>query len=272
MLLDRPMRRATALLFPYRRAAVVAGAGLSYACARCEEGDENTGAPPARLRVLITGFHDWRDLDNNIWRCRDNPSCRIIYGSPCSSPPIVRAGPLVQALAATALPADVSFQTLPVLWGTASGLDLGDFDVVVHMGLGVYDRTDLLLLEAGAYNRRAGADALKQTAGHTIDAGDQVLDSPSMQERRASLVGPAESIRLDGGFELKLAPARPQNAYICNETHHRALKAQVAAAPGRGPLAVYFLHLPYALADDHTELAAAVSAVVCKIVRHEHPR
>jgi hypothetical protein len=27
--------------------------------------------PKRPLRVLITGFHDWRDLEGNYWRCRD---------------------------------------------------------------------------------------------------------------------------------------------------------------------------------------------------------
>ena len=42
------------------------------------------------LRVLVTGFHDWRELEGNYWRCRDNPSCRLIYGNPCNWPPVRR--------------------------------------------------------------------------------------------------------------------------------------------------------------------------------------
>ena len=105
-----------------------------------------------RPRVLVTGFHDWRDLESNLWRCarsacarcahgvrtvcarcarcarrarsrrgtrrarprapcrtphapctyrcRDNPSCRVLYGAPSASPPIEKAGPLVRALRA----------------------------------------------------------------------------------------------------------------------------------------------------------------------------
>ena len=53
-----------------------------------------------RPRVLVTGFHDWRELESNVWRCRDNPSCRVLYGAPSASPSIEKAGPLVRALRA----------------------------------------------------------------------------------------------------------------------------------------------------------------------------
>ena len=43
--------------------------------------------------MLVTGFHDWRELESNVWRCRDNPSCRVLYGAPSASPPIEKAGP-----------------------------------------------------------------------------------------------------------------------------------------------------------------------------------
>jgi hypothetical protein len=33
-------------------------------------------------------------------RCRDNPSCRVLYGAPSASPSIEKAGPLVRALRA----------------------------------------------------------------------------------------------------------------------------------------------------------------------------
>ena len=40
---------------------------------------------------------------------------------------------------------------------TSAGLDLQAFDAVVHLGLGVYDCTDKLIVEDGAYNIRNGA-------------------------------------------------------------------------------------------------------------------
>ena len=83
-----------------------------------------------------------------------------------------------------------------------------------------------------------------------------------MRARYDMLAGTA----LPGGFELKMANARPENTYLCNETHYRALKAVEAG----GPRAAYFLHIPYAregTKDDHVELAAAVATLLTAIVR-----
>ena len=62
--------------------------------------DSRSARSSRRPRVLVTGFHDWRELESNVWRCRDNPSCRVLYGAPSASPPIEKAGPLVRALRA----------------------------------------------------------------------------------------------------------------------------------------------------------------------------
>ena len=52
--------------------------------------------------MLITGFHDWRELEGNVWRCRDNPACQLLIGPEATqTPPLVRSGALVTALAAT---------------------------------------------------------------------------------------------------------------------------------------------------------------------------
>ena len=237
-------------------------------------------APP---RVLVTGFHDWKELDGNIWRCRDNPSCRLILGRQCQTPPVARdRGPLPRALRAAGVldRADVAFVTLPTIWSTASGLDLTAFDIVVHMGLGVYDSHHTILFERDAYNMRRGADALGAAPpGHTLVAGGEQVQpsSPAMDERYAAL---GQAPPLTGDFSLREARGRPENSYICNETHHRALVAQRAAADSAGrahdghsregrPRAVYFLHLPYARDDDHEELAAAVAAVIDRIIAYE---
>jgi len=152
-------------MFRVRVATRGCAAGFTLAASGCT-GQSRAQAPePAPrvarrpLRVLITGFHDWRELEGNVWRCRDNPSCRLIYGAACPTPPIERRGPLVAALAAQGLDASFDFVTMPTLWSTAAGLDLLAYDVVVHMGLGVYDSHTTLLLECGAYNERRGTDA-----------------------------------------------------------------------------------------------------------------
>ena len=272
------------LLIRQRGPLVAAVAGGVAAAISCNRGAaaESESAATRRPRVLITGFHDWRELDGNIWRCRDNPSCRLILGECCASPPISRNGPLPQALRAS-VDADFTFVTLPVLWGASAGLDLLSYDLVIHMGLGVYDRHDTILVENDAYNLRQGQDALAHSPpGHTIEMGaPQVLvQGSAMQGRYAALAANA-SAALPGGFVLSLAPARVSNSYICNETHWRALKARERAeveAPSLSPSshgavlgASYFVHLPYARDDekDHRQLAAAVAEVIRRIVQLE---
>ena len=45
------------------------------------------------------------------------------------------------------------------------------FDVVVHMGLGVYDTHSKIVVENGAYNGRCGKDAAAQEGGPSIEMG-----------------------------------------------------------------------------------------------------
>ena len=198
-------------------AAAVAGSSIAHA---------QQQSSPSRPRVLVTGFHDWRELEGNIWRCRDNPSCRLLLGPQCPTPPIVRDGPLPKALNGT-VDADFTFVTLPVVWGTSAGLDLGSFDIVIHLGLGVYDSHNVILVENDAYNMRRGPDALSQSPpGATIEMGaSQVQHSGAMAPRYAALQASA-STPLPGEFVLSLAMPRTENSYICNETHWRALKAE----------------------------------------------
>eukprot|EP00240_Pyramimonas_obovata_P014960 CAMPEP_0118944350 /NCGR_PEP_ID=MMETSP1169-20130426/40122_1 /TAXON_ID=36882 /ORGANISM="Pyramimonas obovata, Strain CCMP722" /LENGTH=193 /DNA_ID=CAMNT_0006889813 /DNA_START=166 /DNA_END=744 /DNA_ORIENTATION=- len=141
----------------------LAGQALSEPPPDAEPRERAAASGP--LRVLVTGFHDWRELEGNCWRCRDNPSCRLIYGPPCDFPPIQRTGPLVKAverrrpLSNAGPDVEVTYQTLPTLWNTAAGLDLTHYNLVIHMGLGVYDNKHTLLLECGATNARRGTDA-----------------------------------------------------------------------------------------------------------------
>lgn len=274
-----------------KRAAAAAAGATTVAVASPVASTEE--APP--LRVLVTGFLDWRELEKgNVWRCRDNPSCRLLLGAPCTTPPIVRGGPLPQQLAATCTGAEFTFQVLPTLWGTTAGIDLLAFDVVIHMGLGVYDSHDHILLEHGAYNMRARPDAAGADAdGQAIEYGASMhlVSNESMLARYASVLR-GDSDKLAGDYALCTAAARPTNTYICNEAHYRALKAVAAASQegasppaspassshnnsngGRIPRlrAAYFVHLPYPREHDpgHVELAAAVAELVGRIVRTE---
>jgi hypothetical protein len=131
------------------------------------------------------------------------------------------------------------------------------------MGLGVYDSTSTLVLECGARNERRGADAAGGTAGHTIDAGGaQVLAAPPRLEATIR----AMDGRQLGGFTVEVSEARPANAFICNETHHRALSA-TRLCSGR-LAAAYFVHLPYPAEGDatHERLAEGVSELIAALV------
>lgn len=207
---------------------------------------ERAGQP---LRVLVTGFHDWRDLGGtpNLWRCRDNPSCRLILGGPTTSPPVGRDGHLPRLLRDELPGVNFVFQTLSTTWGTSNSLDLLTYDLVVHLGLGVYDCHAKILVEDGAYNGRAGKDATGQEAGPALDMGAAQVCA----HERMSRVVQGLSGRRVAGFEVEAARARQSNNYICNETHWRALKAlQAAEQQGGCPLrACFFVHIPLPAKD-----------------------
>jgi hypothetical protein len=280
--------------------AVVAAvaAATTLTAVRCAAGGPS--GEHSRVRVLVTGFNDWRDLAGggggltvppNLWRCRDNPSCRLLLGAPSQSPPLSRAGELCRLLRslfpeqeAARAQVEWCFQTLPVTWQTGAGLDPHSFDVVIHIGLGVYDCDNLLLLEQGAFNGRAGLDALGHPPPGTtmeVGAGQQLL-VPSMQASVAAMDGAPLQLRRSqhgggghvssgggggGGpappappFTVRVAAARQANSYICNDTHYRSLRALASAEQRRSQgqretgeslraddtrlRAVYFIHIP----------------------------
>ena len=222
-------------------------------------------APPDHARVLVTGFNDWRELGDppNVWRCRDNPSCRLLVGAEATSEPRDYAGPLVARLQAAAPELDWRFATMPVTWGAFASVP-DDVDVIVNIGLGVYDRFDALQLEVGAYNLSEGTDAagVARSAPIEADAGE-VLPAPSSTPIAAKIEALAGQTM--AGYEVLAAEARPQNSYLCNETHYHALEA-VHASTGR-LREVYFLHIPYAKDGDYEALAEGVAGVVLGLVR-----
>ncbi|MEM6995755.1 MAG: hypothetical protein AAF721_34920, partial [Myxococcota bacterium] len=64
-------------------------AAPSPAAAEAEETEPVAAEPPSTatpepIAVLVTGFNDWKELGDppNVWRCRDNPSCRLLLGGP----------------------------------------------------------------------------------------------------------------------------------------------------------------------------------------------
>jgi pyrrolidone-carboxylate peptidase len=219
------------------------------------------------VRVLVTGFNDWKELGDppNVWRCRDNPSCRLLLGEPKNDEPGTDAdydGPLVQRLRAQAPDVQWRFATMPVTWGAASSQPT-DVDVIINIGLGVYDRFDALQLEVGAYNLRQGTDAAGIVRAEPIEpaASSSMLAAPDHSPIAAHIEALAG--RTIAGYELLAAPARADNSYLCNETHYSALTALHA---GAGSLrAVYFLHIPHAESGDYERLADGVAAVVLSL-------
>lgn len=244
------------------RFAATAAAG-SYASHRLENSSSNEwrdsfrrdpirleSSPPKPsaekpLRVLVTGFHDWRDLGTspNLWRCRDNPSCRLLLGSPSSSPPVQRNGMLPQVLRKKCPEVQFYFQTLTTTWGTSNTLDHLAYDIVINMGLGVYDSHSRIIVENGAYNARGGKDAAGQEVSSTIEMGTgQSLLNDEMAGVVCALHG-----RSIGGYDVEVPQARISNNYICNETHWRGLKALEVSerqGPSRTLKACFFVHIP----------------------------
>ena len=221
-------------------------------------------APTEPLRVLVTGFNDWKDLGEppNVWRCRDNPSCRLLVGDPISETPTAFEGPLVRALEDAAGARDISwsFATLPVTWGiTAERTPYAAHDVVVHLGLGVYDRDDELFVEAGGYNLRRGTDAAGRAVEEPIVEGDTVVPAPAEVAAKVTAVDG----RTFGRMRARVMPAREENTYLCNETHTLALEAVAQSRARGGRLEeAYFVHIPQPKDQDWDALAESVAGVV----------
>lgn len=214
------------------------------------------------MRVLITGFNDWHDIHDarELWRCRDNPSCRLLIGDAATGEPRSFEGPLATRLRSAAPQIAWTFRTMPVTWGVFAEPP-SDFDVIINIGLGVYDTDDALQLERGAYNLHQGVDAAAVAASGPIDAnaGEVVLPSAAMLERIDGLAG-----RELADYRVRVAEARPDNSYLCNETHFFALAAQARAG---SPRAVYFLHIPQPRESGGFEaLAEAVALLVLELV------
>ncbi len=225
-------------------------------------------APTEPLRVLVTGFNDWKGLGDppNVWRCRDNPSCRLLVGDPRTDAPTAFEGSLPAALsrASRERPIAWTFETLPVTWEVARGLPgYANHDVVVHLGLGVYDRTDEIFVEAGAYNLRKGADAAGNPMQGPIltDGEGDVVPAPAGTDIAARVE--AVNGGTFGAFTARVKPARKDNSYLCNETHTWALEAVKSSQASGGSLrGAYFVHIPYAPNGDFEALAEGVAGVV----------
>ena len=109
---------------------------------------------------------------------------------------------------------------------TACLIDRSQFDIVVHLGLGVYDCFDKILLEHGAINKRVQA---KDAAGdHPLSENctDDTAHAGILHPCSLSAVGRKLAV-MDGHtsaaaaasgsrYKVQVAQARPKNTYICN--------------------------------------------------------
>ncbi len=250
------------------RRAVPFSVLLAVGCAPKADTAVTDATHAASLKVLVTGFNDWKDLGDppNLWRCRDNPSCRLLVGDPLRQAPSAFEGPLVDVLTRDAPGIAWSFATLPVTWGATTEHTLyADYDVVVHLGLGVYDRDDEVYVEAGGYNLRRGTDAAGRAVEEAILSSEgTVLDAP------ATVAGTVAAVdgRVFGPITARVMPARVENTYLCNETHTLALEAvRRSAAEGGRLREAYFVHIPAPAADDWGALAQGVAGVTLALLR-----
>lgn len=204
----------------YRRAATAAAAGAAAAAACAGGAAALALATPAgcdaerrRVKVLVTGFNDWKGLGEppNLWRCRDNPSCRLLVGAACDSPPLRKEGGLARKLRQTTAGAGVEidwhFQTLTTQWQTAATIDHLAYDVVVNIGLGVYDGSKELRVEQGAHNSARGADAAGHQPRSPIqeDGHPDVLAVEFMKQSTAAVDG----LQM-GDYKIVAVDARPR--------------------------------------------------------------
>jgi hypothetical protein len=242
-------------------AAAAGGSAAALVLHRQEQANTQASQPARPVRVLVTGFHDWRELGDvspNLWRCRDNPSCRLLLGPTSSAPPVKRDGELPRLLRTDAPEVEFVFQTLTTTWGTSNGLDLTGFDAVFHLGLGVYDSRSKVLVENGAWNGRAGKDAAGHVGGATIESGAGAHFLNEKMSLAAMKVDGTTVGSSAATYAVEAASARPSNSYICNETHWRALKALQLASekPGSSRLkSVFFVHIPV---PDKTDFASEI--------------
>lgn len=202
------------------------------------------------LRVLVTGFSDWIDVDSgHMFQCEQNPSCRVLL-SEGEEP-----GLLSSQLLETGEDISWTFLMLPVTWDAYTHIDdIEQYDVVIHLGVDTASSPNVLTIEDGAYNAVRGRDVLGQRA--EIESGsvaDAVYVSPD-SVRHA--FGALEALVLDG-HSVRVAQARASNAYVCNALHYKTLQTHDA---------VYFIHLPMTSDADLSALAADLGTLITRIL------
>ncbi len=231
-------------------------------------------------RLLVTGFFDWREVGSppDLSRLDHNPSGRLLRADPARarSGGGERGGALRGLLDEAwqrAQGVEATFEILPVVWDVATNISYDEYDVVVHLGLGVYDHEEVLWLERGAMHRREGLDARGLEPATTTFVSDHDVDERIqgprwLDEGIASLEGAR-----CGGYQVVVRQARRDNIFLCNETHGRSLFRVRKEADSAGILAAYFIHLPYPRDDDEGGLALGVERLICLLldqIRAQH--
>ncbi len=214
-----------------------------------------------RPRILVTGFCDWRELgeEPDLWRCRDNPSGRLLTGGPTTSAAPDFSGPLTRELQhGDDLEADVAL--LPVIWGAFCGLSISGYDALFHLGLG-RQGPGLLLLENGAINRRERRDAAGELPKTALIEEQGPYSRPLNKAASASLHHLADhNIH---SYQIQIAQPRASNVYLCNETHYLSLQATARLSRQSGDdIRSYFIHLPAVDEAEHTTLGAALARII----------
>jgi hypothetical protein len=170
-----------------------------------------------------------------------------------------------------------------------------EYDFVFHLGLGVYDCFDKILIERGAVNTRvdsrdaAGNKPANSYCTSHIEQG--VVLQPHDKSHITRKLRIMDGHLTSGGYHVYVAEARLKNSYICNETNYDGICA-MNSAYGQGkqlevtaeskvgnmhsmsPICcvyaisskVYFLHIPYPYQKDdrnYTKLADAGDSKSC---------
>ena len=186
-----------------------------------------------RRRVLVTGFHDWKeDAKTNNWLCKINPSGRLILGAPhtAAAQPTQYIGPLVKYLQEKCeytkttnvmgvglepIKIDWDFDTMPTVWNICLSADhkaakFEQYDAIISTGLGVYNKYNKLILEYGAQSAgklldvrgvdlQGGTDSSKVfTADNAqavtwLDPGATSFSTTSLKDRFAEFLSDASN-------------------------------------------------------------------------------
>ncbi len=231
-------------------------------------------------RIYVSGFLDWpaHELEAqnfDKWRCLENPSGRLMIGKwwKGGAKPDASNGPLAKKLAAIKQTADGrpiewTFDVLPVVWGIGREIPARSFDVVINLGLGVYDNSRTVFLEQGAFNGRSGqVDAVGKVPGKK--GGLATVISKKTGKKLTEPKKAADRIKASSGksgaYTIEVKRARKKNNFICNETHFLMLKQ---VKPKKRLRRAFFIHIakPKRVVD-YSGLADALAKTIEKLAQ-----